>query len=255
LFFQALDRETAMTTTPKRNPIAQAAAEASGTATAKRTRRGRMAIQSGKSKTHFNFNEEAMALLSGPKASSDQKSIEFTDEGCIGLKAEFGRSGQGTYRFRYTSPTGGKRGMRVGTVGAMPLHEARQIVMAARASLDRGIDPQDERDRLRTAPTLEEWVRQEYLPWAELNKRSWRDDVSRYENHIAKRWGSKRLIDITSRDVEKLKGEMLKSHAAGTANRLLTLVSAIYREAIKHDVVSITAVRLKVEQNQLFSVT
>ena len=231
-----------MTTTPKRNPIAQAAAEASGPTTAKRTRRGRMAIQSGKSKTHFNFNEEAMALLAGPKAGSEQKAIEFTDEGCAGLKAEFGRSGKGTYLFRYTAPTGGRRAMRVGTVGAMPLHEARQIVMSARASLDRGIDPQDERDRLRTAPTLEEWVRKEYLPWAEINKRSWRDDLSRYENHLAKRWGSKRLIDITSRDVEKLKGELLKTHAAGTANRLLTLVSAIYREAIKDDLVEVNPV-------------
>lgn len=205
---------------------------------AKKSRRGQLAIRRGKSKTLFHFNEEAMTLLTGPNPGSTQKSIEYTDEGCPGLKAEYGRSGQGTYLFRYTAPNGRKRGMRVGTVGAMSLAEARQIARNARASLDRNIDPQDERDRVKAMPTLDEWVRSEYLPWAELNKRSWKDDRSRYENHLARRWGSMRLCDISSRDIERMKSETIKARSSGTANRLLTLLSAIFREAIKHEVVA-----------------
>jgi integrase len=231
-----------MTTTPKMTPTASAAAQATGSPASKTSRRGKAAIQRGKSATHFHFNEAAMALLTGPKPNAPQKSIEYTDEGCPGLKAEYGRSGRGTYWYRYTAPNGRKRAMKIGTVGATTLDAARQIALAARASLDRNIDPQDDRDRLREMPTFDQWVRREYIPWAELNKRSWKDDVSRYENHLAKRWGSMRLCDITSRDVEKLKGDFMRSHAAGTTNRMLTLVSAIYREAIKHDVVTVNPV-------------
>ena len=233
-----------MTSTPKKSPSARASAItiATGILPPKNARRGQQAMQRGKSKTHFQFNEDAMALLRGPSPSCSQKSIEYTDEGCPGLKAEVGRSGKGTYLFRYVAPNGRKRGMRIGTVGAMPLAEARQIALAARASLDRNIDPQDERDRLKEMPTLDEWVQREYLPWAQLNKRSWKDDRSRYMNHLAQRWGDMRLCDISSRDIERLRSEFLKSHSPATTNRMLTLLSAIFREAIKHDIVTVNPV-------------
>lgn len=233
-----------MTSTPKKSPSARASAItiATGSLPPKNARRGQQAMQRGKSKTHFHFNEDAMALLKGPSPSCSQKSIEYTDEGCPGLKAEVGRSGKGTYLFRYVAPNGRKRGMRIGTVGAMPLAEARQIALAARASLDRNIDPQDERDRLKEMPTLNEWVQREYLPWAQLNKRSWKDDRSRYTNHLAQRWGDMRLCDISSRDIERLRSEFLKSHSPATTNRMLTLLSAIFREAIKHDIVTVNPV-------------
>lgn len=233
-----------MTSTPKKSPSARASAItiATGSLPPKNARRGQQAMQRGKSKTHFQFNEDAMALLRGPSPSCSQKSIEYTDEGCPGLKAEVGRSGKGTYLFRYVAPNGRKRGMRIGTVGAMPLAEARQIALAARASLDRNIDPQDERDRLKEMPTLNEWVQREYLPWAQLNKRSWKDDRSRYTNHLAQRWGDMRLCDISSRDIERLRSEFLKSHSPATTNRMLTLLSAIFREAIKHDIVTVNPV-------------
>ncbi|MEN9368166.1 MAG: hypothetical protein RL489_2524 [Pseudomonadota bacterium] len=233
-----------MTSTPKKSPSARASAItiATGSLPPKNARRGQQAMQRGKSKTHFQFNEDAMALLRGPSPSCSQKSIEYTDEGCPGLKAEVGRSGKGTYLFRYVAPNGRKRGMRIGTVGAMPLAEARQIALAARASLDRNIDPQDERDRLKEMPTLDEWVQREYLPWAQLNKRSWKDDRSRYMNHLAQRWGDMRLCDISSRDIERLRSEFLKSHSPATTNRMLTLLSAIFREAIKHDIVTVNPV-------------
>lgn len=233
-----------MTSTPKKSPSARSSAItiATGSLPPKNARRGQQAMQRGKSKTHFHFNEDAMALLKGPSPSCSQKSIEYTDEGCPGLKAEVGRSGKGTYLFRYVAPNGRKRGMRIGTVGAMPLAEARQIALAARASLDRNIDPQDERDRLKEMPTLNEWVQREYLPWAQLNKRSWKDDRSRYTNHLAQRWGDMRLCDISSRDIERLRSEFLKSHSPATTNRMLTLLSAIFREAIKHDIVTVNPV-------------
>ena len=79
-------------------------------------------------------------------------------------------------------------------------------------------------------------------PWAKLNKRSWADDVSRYNNHLSKRWGNMKLSDITSREVERLKQDLLQTRSKGTTNRLLTLVSAMFRKAIKHDIVKVNPV-------------
>jgi integrase len=189
-----------------------------------------------KSVTHFAFTEAALERLRGPGPNDACKSIEYSDMTVSGLKVEVGRSGKGTYLYRYTH-RGTKRGMRLGTVGAIPLAEVRRLALAARAELDRGNDPQDERDRIKAMPTFEEFVTQQYLPWVASAKTRTRDDASRSRHHLIDRWGRKRLCDVTTRDVDMLKTALLGHRSAGTTNRVLHLARAIFRQAIAWGVV------------------
>lgn len=181
------------------------------------------------SKTRFNFTEAALAKLHGPGPDSARKSFEYSDTQVPGLKAEFGRSGRGTYWFRYTWQDC-KRAMRIGTVGAMPLADARKLAVDARVALDRGLDPQEGRDRDKAMPTFEEFALGQYMEWSRSAKKSHRDDASRLKTHLIPRWGKRRLCDISRRDVDMLKIESLRKRAAGTTNRLLALTSSIYRQ-------------------------
>lgn len=102
-----------------------------------------------------------------------------------------------------------------------------------RAILDRGGDPLDERDRIKSMPTFSEFVRQEYLPYAYQAKRSAHDDDSKFRLHLEPKWGALRLCDITPRDVQMHHVAMKESHSIGTANRHLSLISATFRKAVE----------------------
>lgn len=226
-----------MTTPPKKTLIARAASAAvDPTADVEATQPARSRRPNAKSETCFSFTEKNVLALRGPGPRDRVKSIEYTDASTPGLKIEVGRSGHGTYWWRYTL-RGKKRAMRLGTVGAMALGEVRRLALDARADLDRGNDPQDGRDRLKAMPTFAEFALGPYMEWARGAKRSHDDDESRLRNHLVPRWGSHRLCDVMRRDVDSLITEHKKTHAPGTVNRLIALTSAIYRQAIHWNVV------------------
>ena len=81
---------------------------------------------------------------------------------------------------------------------------------------------------------------EQYLPWAQQNKKSWIDDLRYYRKHLESRFGSKPLDGISAFDLEKLKGEMKKGvsvrgrpYAAQTIKHVLVIVRRLYNLARK----------------------
>ena len=82
------------------------------------------------------------------------------------------------------------------------------------------------------APLFKE-VAGEYLKWAKENKtREGIDDKRRYDFHLAKRFDDKRLDEISSFDLERLKADLLKKELApATVKHCLVIVRQIYNKA------------------------
>ncbi|MBU1221851.1 site-specific integrase [Myxococcota bacterium] len=80
--------------------------------------------------------------------------------------------------------------------------------------------------------TLNEFA-QEYL---ELTSKSKKDlgenDKCRYDKHIKRILGKKKLADITTFEIEKLKVSILKTHSPQTCRHVLTLLKTIYNKAV-----------------------
>jgi len=76
--------------------------------------------------------------------------------------------------------------------------------------------------------TLNE-VAKRYLAWAKENKRSARDDVSRYHHHIAPRLGNKPLSKISPFDIEQLKSNLRK---AGKSEATIRHVVVLIRQMV-----------------------
>ena len=74
----------------------------------------------------------------------------------------------------------------------------------------------------------------EYLTWAEQNKtENGRNEESRYRNHLSAYFDNKRLDEITSFDLEKLKSRLTKEGLAPqTVKHCLILVREIFNKAI-----------------------
>jgi hypothetical protein len=82
-------------------------------------------------------------------------------------------------------------------------------------------------------PLLSE-IAEKYLAWASTNKvQGSIHDKSRYENHIERRYGQKRLNEITPFDLEKMKVELTKKGLAPqSVKHCLVLVRTMINKAI-----------------------
>lgn len=185
-----------------------------------------------KPQTRFNFTQRALAALPAHAADAASKSAEYSDTAVVGLKLAVGKGGHKVFWFRYVA-NGRKRAARIGQFGAIDLAEARRVAMEMRAIVDRGGDPQNERDRRKVMPTFEEFVRDEYLPFARQVKRSADDDAAKCRMYLIPKLGRLRLCDIRMRDVQEHHAAMRTTHAPATANRHLALLSAIFRKAVE----------------------
>jgi len=73
-----------------------------------------------------------------------------------------------------------------------------------------------------------------YLAWAKENKEDSRNDISRYNNHLAGAFGRKRLSDISPFDLERLKSDLTKKGLSpATVKHCLVLVRQIFNKAIE----------------------
>lgn len=74
---------------------------------------------------------------------------------------------------------------------------------------------------------------QRYLQWAKENKKSSFSDEHRYKNHLAPRFDNKRLNEISSFDLEKMKSELIKGGLApATVKHCLVLFRQMINKAI-----------------------
>ncbi len=99
-------------------------------------------------------------------------------------------------------------------------------------------------------------VAAKYLTWAEQNKtRGGRDEVSRYKNYLSPCFGAKRLNEISSFDLERLKADLSKDGLApATVKHILVIFREMFNKAVLWGLYKgenpIKGVKMPIVQNQ-----
>lgn len=140
-----------------------------------------------KQKTKFPFTNRAINALPAHDPDSPSKSAEYSDTAMPGLRLAVGKNGVKRFGMRYTLLSGRTRYAPIGQFStAFGVAEARAEAAEMRAIIDRGGDPQEDRDRVKAMPTFSEFVRQQYLPFCiQSGKRSAKkDDESKFRLHL-----------------------------------------------------------------------
>lgn len=183
--------------------------------------------------TRFRFTVRAIEQLPPCPLDAPGKGYEVSDTEIPGLRLSVSKgSGRKTFWLRYTF-RGAKRAMRLGGFPATSLADARRLSLEARGQLDRGVDPQEGRDLERSSPTLASFAKDYLEGYAKVHKRSWRDDQSKLDLHVIPFFSAeRRLCDIQRRDVERFIAAVRKTHSPATANRFLSLLSAMMRRGV-----------------------
>ena len=179
--------------------------------------------------------------------------VEYSVSAAQGLKIVVSRASK-TFMFRGVF-NGKKISTTLGKYPEMSLDQAINIVLAFQNKLKMGINPIDEIKKIENIPTLAYFFYKVYLPLAKLNKKSWKDDVSRFKNHIEPTLGNIQLNQITSAMLSDLMLEIkTEDRANATVNRSRALLSSMFNVAFEREIIEqspMTRVKKLVEQNQI----
>jgi len=112
-------------------------------------------------------------------------------------------SGEKSFVITYRTSTGTKRFYTLGKYGHLTVKQARDIARQKLAEIHQGKDPQLERQDQRSVATFDE-LAAVYLDEFKARKRSWKDDNQRIRDHLRPELGSKKLTEITLRQLQQL---------------------------------------------------
>jgi integrase len=192
----------------------------------------------------FKFTDKSIKALKTPPRESPSSELEVTDTQTIGLKCLVGKTGNKRFLFRYTFNQR-KQSMSLGRFGLAGINvaDARKIAQKYRMTLNEGINPKVDRN-CPTRLTVDEFFQQHYLPNIKKRKKSWRDDVYRYDTHIAPRFSETMLQELRTIDVQQLHLKMTDTinkygnlYAPATANQVLLILKALNKMGISLGVI------------------
>lgn len=178
------------------------------------------------------FTKKWIEQLPPQAADAASREKEYTDTQIAGFKLLVSKQGRKFFYLRYNFNKR-KRGIKIGEFGPMSLTEARQICNELKAQINKGIDPQEEKQQLQQIPTFGEYVENHYLPYAYANKRSAQVDESKFKHHLLKLFKNRRIDQISTHELQKYHDQMKSKYRPSTANRHLSLLHRMFKLAIQ----------------------
>jgi len=182
----------------------------------------------------FNFTPR---VLNGLQSPPGLKAKEFTDEKVRNLKLEVTAAGTKSFWFR-AQRDGQRFNQHLGHYPSTTIDEARRSALDLKAQVDRGLDPTAQRKALKAEPTFREFFDEQYVPYAKATKASWRDDINRVNHRIGPKFGDRKMSTITKREIAQYHASLKDELSVASANRILVLISAIFRRAVEWEVVA-----------------
>ena len=176
----------------------------------------------------FPFTQARLKTLPAPAEGRTTWYDSKTPGLCL-RKTYTGAAAFYLYRWHAGKPTR----IHLGAFPALSLTNARDAAAAAMGDMAKGAEPAIRRAKTGGRITLADlWVH--YLDQhAKPHKRTWRVDEQRYNRHL-KTWAGRRLVAISTADVQALHNRVGKESGQYEANRLRSLLHAMYAIARRH---------------------
>lgn len=158
----------------------------------------------------------------------------YFDTATKGLCLEVRVSGGKTYFLRYTDDRGKTRYTKLADARDVSLPQARKLCDRTRNEIAMGVDPLDNKAAKRAVPTFASFANEQYLPFVQINKRSWKTDETLVRTHMVPFFGKKHLDEITTEDVLRFQQKGIQDGAApGSVNRRLIMLRYMFNLAIR----------------------
>ncbi len=161
----------------------------------------------------------------------------FYSSAIPGFILEVRSNGKSTWAIRYRDSHNRQCQYKIGDSASISFDKAKNAALVIRSRVVLGEDPSAEKRIKKMVPTLEEFVRDSYLPFIKTDKRSWQSDVTLLDNHVLPRFGALYLDKITEQSINEFKHSMLsKDYKMGYVNRSLVLIKYLFNLALKWNI-------------------
>jgi integrase len=162
------------------------------------------------------------------------RKVDYFDVYYPAFLLEVRASGGKTFYQRYRDRRGRERQFKIGSAAVLSLTVARRQAKRIVAQALLGDDPHDQRKALRAIPSFAKFICEQYLPFAQKTKRSWRTDETILRRHILPALGRFCIDEITAIPIADLLEKMRqKGYATGTTNRVIVLLRYVFNLAKK----------------------
>lgn len=140
-------------------------------------------------------------------------------------------SGRKSYVIHYRNEKGRWRFFILGNTTHMTLHQARELARKRLFDIAAGKDPAETKKYYKEALTVSDLCDRYLEQYAKKRKRSWKDDDGRITLYIKPALGSRKINDVRRANVAALHSR-ISEHSIVAANRTLSLLSVMYKQAM-----------------------
>jgi len=164
--------------------------------------------------------------------------VDYFDTKERGLVLRVGSTGKKTWCYTYRMP-GSRRWRRYTIDKVLSLKKARDYVAGKRAGVkNEGADPAAEYAESKTVETFEQFVRFYEKKTTSLKSSSERARIIKKE--LMPAWRDRKISEITRADIKAILQGIADRPAPVMANRVATLISAMFNFGIREDVPGLT---------------
>ena len=167
-----------------------------------------------------------------------REEIVSDDRSGLYIEVRSASKGKGTYYLRYKDGNGKTCHQKIGLTVDMSLQQAKLAVKKLKAEIDLGADPRAEEKARLAVITFDEFFEEHYLPFVKPRKRSWHSDWTLFKVRISKKFGEKRLNEVTRQQIQTFHSSLTaEGLAPATANHHLKLIRRMLNLAIEWDMI------------------
>ncbi len=141
-----------------------------------------------------------------------------------------------SYFIVYRDSRGVKRQHKIGNAKILKVSDARNLAQQLLSKIAIGVDPFEEKQQQKQVPTLAAFIEQSYMPYAKVNKRSWKTDDSLIRNHILPAFGHLYMDSFTKQHLFSFIAKHKETHAPASVNRVIILIRFLFNSAIRWEV-------------------
>ena len=177
----------------------------------------------------FNFTKADIDSLQIPDHG---KRDTYQDIKAAGLQIRISHTGVKTFSVLKRIKCGQLERVTLGRYPEMTIEQARRKTLEINLAISEGNNPAEIK-RIARAEVVFNYLFSEYIErHSKLNKKTWKEDLEKYQNHIALPLGGKKLSAIDRAAISLLHSSITKSGYPIAANRVLALISSIFGWAI-----------------------
>lgn len=165
--------------------------------------------------------------------------IEYCDSEVPGLyiAVRAASPGEGVAYFRWKDGNNKTCHTKLGRTIDIDLAEARKAAKHLRSEIALGANPQADARATKAVPTVAEFFEQQYLPYAQPRKRSYRRDEEMYRLRIKETFGRMKLNEVTRKQVQMFHNRLLtEGLKPASADHYLKLMRQAWNLAVEWDV-------------------